>query len=167
MQALHRAGELLDDAPRVARAGRRPPVADAVHPQHPVVAREDLHRVHLRQRIAVPVVGEADDVAPLELSTTHRHVPPCPHLGRARLLRARAPPHLVLPQPQLQYPQRVQLFLAIAHAVLVILEKPAQRLLAEPLAAEAVGGSGFLAAFAAGRAAAGAVACGTSSRPAR
>ena len=62
--SFHRASHLVQHALHVARRRPRPPVADAVHPQDPVLARQDLHRVHLRQRISVPVVREADDVPP-------------------------------------------------------------------------------------------------------
>src|ERR671923_727511 len=91
--------------------------------------------MHLGQRIPVPVVGEADDVPPRKPS--HGRVPPRLDLGWPPV-RPRRPTHLVRTQPQLEDPERIQLFLAVADAVLVIVQQPPERLLAEPLPAEPI-----------------------------
>src|SRR5438067_12785478 len=95
--------------------------------------------MHLEERIAVPVVREADDVAAVE--RTHRSLPfrfRSLDVGRAGRGRARRMADLVLAEPELVHPERVQLFLAIAHASLVVVEEAHERLLAEAGAGERI-----------------------------
>ena len=91
-----------------ARGARRA-VAERVDPQDAVAARQAAHDVLLRERIARPVVGEADDVAALKMRhgaapRSARQRDPC--APRARPRRALA--------PQLEHQQRPQLGRAIA-----------------------------------------------------
>ena len=84
--------------------------------------------MHLGQRVAVPVVGEADDVTP----------PQCAHPGSCLSLRnldrrrgRTAQAHLEPLAPELEDPERVQLLLAVGPAPQVFVEQPADGLLPE------------------------------------
>ena len=134
---LHRAGHLFQHPLRVAHRDRRAAVADAVHPKHAVLRGENLHRVHLGERIPVPVVGEADDVATPKCSHPRFHLS-LRRLDRGRRRAARA--DLEPLAPQLEHPERIQLFLAVALAALVIVEQTPDRLVAEPRAGQRVRG---------------------------
>src|SRR5207245_3067007 len=63
---VERGRDRADRAADVGRRGGRRPVPDRVHPQDAVPAGEEPHQVRLGQRVAVPVVAEADDVTPLD-----------------------------------------------------------------------------------------------------
>ena len=71
-QVRRELAELVDDAAEIARGRARRAVAERVDPQDAVVLRQPRHHVLLRQRIAGPVVGEADDVAAGERHATSR-----------------------------------------------------------------------------------------------
>src|SRR5262249_23127474 len=63
--AFGKIAELLDDPFQIMHRGCRFAIADRIDPQDAVFLRQPLHDVFLAERIAVPVVAEANDVLSL------------------------------------------------------------------------------------------------------
>src|SRR5574340_1666658 len=62
--------DLSDDALQIVHRDFRIPVADRIHPEDPVAPRQPDHDVLLAERVAVPVVAEADDVPSFDHSNS-------------------------------------------------------------------------------------------------